>query len=48
MLDEKPFQAIGGFGECGAPYLVSPGALVYDAAKFTGDAAPRAGPISGT
>lgn len=40
-IDEKPFQAIGGFGECGAPYLVSPGGLVYDAAKFPGDKAPK-------
>ena len=41
LVDEKPFQPIGGFGDCGAPYLVSPGALVYDAAKFPGDAGPK-------
>jgi putative spermidine/putrescine transport system substrate-binding protein len=35
------FAAVGGFGECGAPYLVSPGAMVYDADRFPGDAAPR-------
>ena len=34
-------RPIGGFGDCGAPYLVSPGALVYDAAKFPGDAGPK-------
>lgn len=41
LIDEKPFQAIGGFGECGAPYLVSPGGLVYDAAKFPADTGPK-------
>lgn len=39
-VDPKPFAAIGGFGRCGAPYLVSPGALVYDADKLKGDMAP--------
>ena len=39
--DAKAFEAIGGFGPCGAPYLVSPGAMVYDADKLKGDAAPK-------
>ncbi|WP_332689020.1 ABC transporter substrate-binding protein [Bosea sp. (in: a-proteobacteria)] len=39
--DAKAFEAVGGFGACGAPYLASPGALVYDSAKLTGDAAPK-------
>jgi putative spermidine/putrescine transport system substrate-binding protein len=40
-VDEKPFAAIGGFGKCGAPYLVSPGGLVYDADKYKGDSGPK-------
>jgi putative spermidine/putrescine transport system substrate-binding protein len=40
-VDPKPFEAIGGFAPCGAPYLVSPGGLVYDADKYKGDMVPR-------
>lgn len=39
--DAKAFEAVGGFGACGAPYLASPGALVYDSEKLTGAMAPR-------
>ena len=39
--DAKLFEAVGGFGACGAPYLASPGTLVYDSEKLVGDAAPR-------
>ena len=28
------FEAVGGFGECGAPYLASPGVLVFDADRL--------------
>lgn len=34
LLDQADFAAIGGFGACGAPYLVSPGAMVFDADKY--------------
>ena len=37
----EAFEAVGGFGECGAPYLASPGALVIDSDKLKGDAAPK-------
>lgn len=40
-IDPKPFEAVGGFGECGAPYLISPGALVYDADRLPPDRAPK-------
>lgn len=40
-IDESKFEAVGGFTECGAPYLVSPGALVYDADRWQGDMVPR-------
>lgn len=35
------FEAVGGFGECGAPYLASPGVLVFDADRLKDDAAPK-------
>jgi putative spermidine/putrescine transport system substrate-binding protein len=41
LIDPRQFEAIGGFGECGAPYLVSPGAMVYDGAKFSEDKVPK-------
>ncbi len=41
LIDPKQFAAVGGFGDCGAPYLVSPGAMVYDGAKYSEDKAPR-------
>ena len=47
LIDPRQFEAIG-FGECGAPYLVSPGAMVYDGAKLSEDKAPSLGWISGT
>ncbi len=34
MVDPRPFAAVGGFGECGAPYLISPGVMVYDADRI--------------
>lgn len=37
----EAFEGVGGFGECGAPYLASPGALVIDSDKLKGDAAPK-------
>ena len=40
-VDAKAFEAVGGFGACGAPYLASPGTLVYDSDKLSDDAAPR-------
>ena len=41
LIDPKQFAAIGGFGECGAPYLVSPGAMVCDGARYADDKAPK-------
>ncbi|MBM6583533.1 ABC transporter substrate-binding protein [Microvirga sp. BT689] len=41
LLPEADFKAVGGFGKCGAPYLVSPGGLVYDAERFSGNEAPK-------
>ena len=41
LVDANEFAAIGGFGECGAPYLVSPGVMVYDGAKYPDDKAPK-------
>lgn len=39
-IDEAAFAAMGGFRDCGAPYLFSPGGLVYDGDKYAPDAAP--------
>lgn len=33
-LDEREFQAVGGFTECGVPYFSVSGGLVYDADKL--------------
>lgn len=41
LIDPRQFAAIGGFGDCGAPYLVSPGAMVYDGSKYPDDKAPK-------
>lgn len=40
-IDKTKFESVGGFTECSAPYLVSPGAMVYDADRLQGDMAPR-------
>jgi putative spermidine/putrescine transport system substrate-binding protein len=40
-INPAPFEAVGGFGECGAPYLVSPGAMVYDADRYPEGQRPR-------
>ncbi len=40
LIPAKPFEAVGGFGACGAPYLISPGVLAYDSDKLKGDQAP--------
>jgi putative spermidine/putrescine transport system substrate-binding protein len=40
-IDQTKFKNVGGFTECSAPYLVSPGAMVYDADRLQGDMAPR-------
>jgi len=41
IVDPKPFAVVGGFGECGAPYLISPGVMVYDADRIPADRAPK-------
>lgn len=41
MSNEADFEALGGFRDCGAPYLFSPGGLVYDGDEYVGDAAPQ-------
>ncbi len=40
-IDASLFEAVGGFGKCGAPYLVSPGGLVYDTERLSEADAPK-------